>query len=1060
MELKFRQQRYQADAAEAVVRVFEGQPNQGALAYLRDTGVQRADEKGTESFIPYDPDSGEGYANAPVVLSPDELLHNIRTVQIGNQLQESHELCRGMGACQLDVEMETGTGKTYVYTKTMLELNRRYGWTKFIVVVPSVAIREGVSKSLQTTDQHFHDEYGKSVKSFIYNSDRLSELDAFSRSSDVMCMIINMQAFNASMKEGASNKAARIIFDERDEFGSRRPIDVIAANRPIVIVDEPQKMGKKGGATQKGIARFNPLFVLNYSATHKEHHDLVYVLDAFDAFNQRLVKRIEVKGFRLKNMRGTDGYLYLKDIVVSKNRAPEAVIEFKQMSAGGIIRKKTQHFGEGDSIYEASGAPYLEAYKGYVIASGNDGVVPPQNGQPGHVRFLNGEVIRIGEVLHDSAQEDMQRLQIRETIRTHIQKEEALFKRGIKCLSLFFIDEVAKYRDVSGSGAVPLYRRMFEEEYAEAVRERLEVMSIDSELDGVYARYLRSTEADKVHDGYFSIDKKGDAVECKKEKKAEREDGLGLNDEDARRGYDLILRNKEQLLSLAEPVRFIFSHSALREGWDNPNVFQICTLKESGSDTSKRQEVGRGMRLCVNQDGERQDAEALGPDDVHKVNLLTVVASESYEDYVAGLQSDIKTTLRERPQKIEVDFFSGANVLVDGVQVSFSEGDSKALYRFLLKNDYLDEATERPSERFREDVAEGSFIEYAVVALPELAEVDGGRKLQAAQVLLQGVYDPGALDGFIAPAREVETENKLNENFSRKEFQELWAQINHKPAYTVSFSDEELRTNAVARLNRDLRVSKLAYEKRWAAQKGSLKRSDLDAGAAFGAAHSATEELDLTAACTVKYDLVGEVARAAAITRRSAALILSRIDSNVFAQFKMNPEEFIRNVGRLIVEEKAAMVVEHASYHLTDQTFDSVIFTERMPEAASKAYRARKNVQDFVFPDSVVERKFAEDLDAAEEVAVYAKLPRSFKIPTPVGNYAPDWAIAFRQGTVKHVFFVAETKGSMSTMDLSGAEKAKIACAKKLFNELSTSEVRYHNVATYGELLKVMQGIS
>lgn len=1059
MELKFRQQRYQADAADAVVRVFEGQPNQGALAYLRDLGVSRVDGSGTESFIPYDVGSGEGYANAPVALSPDELLCNIRTVQAGNQLQESHELCRGMGACQLDVEMETGTGKTYVYTKTMLELNRRYGWTKFIIVVPSVAIREGVAKSLQTTDRHFHDEYGKSVKSFIYNSDRLTELDAFSRSSDVMCMIINMQAFNTSMKEGAGNKAARIIFDERDDFGSRRPIDVIAANRPIVIVDEPQKMGKKGSATQKGIARFNPLFVLNYSATHKEHHDLVYVLDALDAFNQRLVKRIEVKGFRLKNMRGTDGYLYLKDIIVSKNRAPEAVIEFKQMSAGGAIRKKTQRFGEGDSIYDASGAPYLEAYNGYVVASGNDGVVPPQNGQPGYVRFLNGEVIRIGEVLHDSAQEDMQRLQIRETIHTHLQKEEALFRRGIKCLSLFFIDEVAKYRDVGGSDVAPLYRRLFEEEYAQAVRERLEVMSIDDELGSAYARYLRSSEASEVHDGYFSIDKKGNAVECKKEKKAEREDGLGLNDEDARRGYDLILRNKEQLLSLDEPVRFIFSHSALREGWDNPNVFQICTLKESGSDTSKRQEVGRGMRLCVDQNGERQDAQSLGEQDVHKVNLLTVIASESYEDYVSGLQSDIKASLRERSQKVEADFFAGANVLVDGMQVTFDEDDSKALYRFLLKSDYLDEATERPSEKFRDDVAEGSFIEYAVVALPELAESDGGRKLRAAQALLQGVYDPGSLDGFIAPAHEVETENRLNENFSRREFQELWAQINRKPAYAVTFSDDDLIKGAVKKLNCELHVGRLAYEKRWATQKGNLKRSDLDAGATFGMAHSATEELELAAACMVRYDLVGEVAQAAAITRRSAACILASIDSNVFAQFRMNPEEFIRNAGKLIVETKAAMVVERVSYHLTTQTFDSDIFTARMPEAISKAYRARKNVQDFVFPDSAVERKFAEDLDIAEEVAVYAKLPRSFKIPTPVGDYAPDWAIAFNRGSVRHVFFVAETKGSMSTMDISGIESAKIACAKKLFNEVSTSEVRYHNVDTYNELLRVMQGM-
>lgn len=377
MKFKFKVQQYQTNAADAVTSVFEGQPNQGASVYLRDLGTAKR-HWGMESGFAFAQGADEGYANAPVALSGADILANVRAVQRRNQIPESEGLSCGMGACQLDVEMETGTGKTYVYTKTMFELNRLYGWCKFIVVVPSVAIREGVAKSLENTQEHFFSQYHKKIRFFIYDSDNLTELDAYSQSSDINCMIINMQAFNTSMKEGGRNKAARIIFDERDEFGSRRPIDVIAANRPIVICDEPQKMGKKGGATQKGIARFNPLFVLNYSATHKEKHDLVYALDALDAYNQKLVKRIEVKGFALKNMRGTDGYLHLRDIVVSKNRAPEAVIEFKYMGAGGKIRKKTARFGEGDSIYDASGSTKLEAYRGYTIASGNDGVVPPR----------------------------------------------------------------------------------------------------------------------------------------------------------------------------------------------------------------------------------------------------------------------------------------------------------------------------------------------------------------------------------------------------------------------------------------------------------------------------------------------------------------------------------------------------------------------------------------------------------------------------------------------------------------------------------------------------------
>lgn len=398
MQFRFKIQPYQTAAADAVSSVFEGQPKSEAFTYLRDLGVAKPHQGMRSLFDNGQLETQEGCGNAPLALNGHELLRNINRVQSRNQVEESSELSHDLGACQLDIEMETGTGKTYVYTKTMFELNRLYGWTKFIIVVPSIAIREGVNKSLQNTEQHFFEQYGRSIRYFVYDSDRLNELDAYSQSSDINVMIINMQAFNSSMKEGANNKAARIIFDERDGFGSRRPIDVIAANNPIVIVDEPQKMGKKGSATWKGIARFNPLFVLNYSATHREKHNLVYALDALDAFNEKLVKRIEVKGFELKNMRGTDGYLYLKDIIVSKNKAPEAVIEFKAMTAGGKIVKKTMRFNEGDSIYDATGDTRLEAYRDYVIASGNDGIVPDQDGRIGYVRFLNGEVLKRGVV--------------------------------------------------------------------------------------------------------------------------------------------------------------------------------------------------------------------------------------------------------------------------------------------------------------------------------------------------------------------------------------------------------------------------------------------------------------------------------------------------------------------------------------------------------------------------------------------------------------------------------------------------------------------------------------
>ena len=403
MQFRFKIQQYQTDAALAVTDVFSGQPNTGNAVYLRDVGTWQM-----QSLFDQQGEMSEGYGNAKVALSQQQLLDNLRKVQRRGRVQESPSLSKGPGAVSLDVEMETGTGKTYVYTRTMFELNRLYGWSKFIVVVPSIAIREGVFKSLQATEQHFYEQYGKAIRYFVYNSARLNELDAYSQSPDICCMVINMQAFNTSMKEGGRSKEARIIFTERDEFGSRRPIDVIAANRPIVIMDEPQKMG--GKATQEGVARFKPLFVLNYSATHKVRHDCVYVLDALDAFNQRLVKRIEVKGFELRNMRGTDGYLYLQDIRVYKDRAPEAVIEYKRLNASGTVSKRVGTFREHDSIYTASGE--LEAYRGLDVAE----VVPDQNGFLGYVRFASDSVelnLARGDVYGDSEERDIRRVQIR-----------------------------------------------------------------------------------------------------------------------------------------------------------------------------------------------------------------------------------------------------------------------------------------------------------------------------------------------------------------------------------------------------------------------------------------------------------------------------------------------------------------------------------------------------------------------------------------------------------------------------------------------------------------------
>lgn len=1048
MQFKFKIQPYQTEAARAVTDVFAGQPNSGAALYLRDLG-RAVGGDGTEALpgLETQVQASEGYANAPIALGSATLLENIHKVQRRNRIVESSSLAAGPAPVNLDVEMETGTGKTYVYTKTMLELNRLYGWTKFIIVVPSVAIREGVYKSLKNTEQHFFEQYGKAIRYFVYNSARLGDIDRFSASSDINVMVINMQAFNTSMKEGGRSKEARIMYSERDEFASRRPIDVIAANNPIVILDEPQKMG--GNATQVGIARFRPIACLNYSATHKVTHDAVYVLDALDAFNQRLVKRIEVKGFELKNMRGTDGYLYLQDIKISKNKPPQAVIEFKKLNASGSISKRAQGFYEQDDIYPASGE--LEAYRdGFTVSE----IVPDSDAHLGYVKFLNGIELCRGDVYGDSSDRDMRRVQIRETIKSHLEKEEALFARGIKCLSLFFIDEVAKYRVYDDDGEEDLgeYGRIFEEEYARAIDEygrgqqNLDA-SLDADLGEARRRYLewlRGIDAHETHKGYFSIDKKSRRlIDSKLKRNSDESD-----DESA---YDLILKDKERLLSFDEPTRFIFSHSALREGWDNPNVFQICTLKHSDSETGKRQEVGRGLRLCVNREGERQDLEALGEQEVQRVNTLTVIASESYSDFTKSLQKDINDALRERPKAVTEEFLKGFAVQADEEKTyALTQEDAHDVYFALVQHGLIDREGV-PTQKFKES------------GLTSVTDDDLPEHLYAyrkdIEALVKSVYDEHALDDYIRNGNEPKVrENPLNANFARAEFQELWNKINSKHSYTVDFDDEELRAKAIDRINRELFVAKASYVMTTAAQRSTQTRENLERGESFGDTTRRDYEVGEDAS-GVTYDLLGEVATAARITRRSAAAILKGIAPVKFRMFRDNPEEFIAKVSRCILAEKATMVVDHIMYHKLDERYDSTIFAERMPENVGRALETSRCIQGYVFWDSEGERDFARDLDSAEgKVAVYAKLPRSFKIPTPVGNYAPDWAIAFEKGSVRHVFFVAETKGSMDSLTLRDIERGKIACARKLFNEFSDEDVRYDVVHSYEDLLTVIQG--
>lgn len=1026
MKLQFKIQQYQTDAVESTVDIFNGQPNQGLLEYKMDQGKvyvidngKRIEQKGM-GFSEYD----TGYKNGDIVLSEEELLKNIHQIQTQNNIHLSNEVIKRLGACQLDIEMETGTGKTYVYIKTMFELNKRYGWTKFIVVVPSIAIREGVKKSFDITQDHFMEQYGKKARYFVYNSDNLNQIDTYSQSADISVMIINTQAFNTSMKEGAKNKYARIIYDKRDEFGSRRPIDVIAANRPIIILDEPQKMG--GAATQTALARFNPLFTLNYSATHRETHNPVYVLDALDAYNQKLVKKIEVVGFELRNLKGTESYIYFDSVVLSKNEPPMVRMEIDVQSKSGNIKRAYKNVGEGDDLYYLSGE--MEQYRGYLLTE-----IDTLHGK---AIFGNGVTLNVKDIQGNITADHKARIQIRETIKAHFRKESALFKRGIKCLSLFFVDEVANYRqyDEDGNQQLGRYGELFEEEYMD------ELNTNQNMYDPDYMAYLGSISAHATHAGYFSIDKKGRSINSALKKGSDQSDDISA--------YDLILKNKERLLSLDEPVRFIFSHSALREGWDNPNVFQICSLRQSNSVSQKRQEVGRGLRLCVDSHGVRQDNDAL-PDEVHKINRLTVVASEGYATFVADLQRDIKQDLYDRPTKADVDFFTGKIItLDDGSKYTVTKNDAQEIYFQLRMNNYITKDGE-VTETFRKACADEKLEPLADELQPMSKSV---------MKLVQSIYDPSVLDGMIDNGSKTTTQdNKLNANFMKKEFQELWRRINHKYAYTVSFDSEELIEKAVDAIDRELEVTQLSYVVTRGEQKDNATLDDMKHGEMMRLKESATEQLKTDMVSNVRYDLLGKISSATRLTRKTVATILSKIRPLKFSMYKVNPEEFIRKVTRLILEQKATIIVEHISYNRIEGKFDSDIFTQEKHGTIDRAFEGKKSIVDYVFTDSEGERKFVGQIDTAKEVAVYAKLPKGFHIPTPVGNYSPDWAIAFQEGEVKHIYFVAETKGSMSSMDLREIEKSKISCAEKLFDQISTSNVKYGKVDSFETLMDIVK---
>jgi len=1006
MKLKFRHQKFQSDAANAVCDVFAGQPFQSPT-YMVDPGLGQNDNFNEPTYW-------QGFNNAPVTISDDKILEHIRAIQRAGQIKPSEKL---EGRYNLTIEMETGVGKTYTYIKTMYELNKRYGWSKFIIVVPSVAIREGVYKSFQMTEEHFAEDYGKKIRYFIYNSSQLTEIDRFASDSAINAMIINSQAFNARGKD------ARRIYMKLDEFRSRRPIDILAKTNPILIIDEPQSV--EGAATKERLKEFNPLFTLRYSATHRADsvYNMIYRLDALEAYNKKLVKKIAVKGISVSGTTATEGYVYIQSINLSKGN-PTATIEFDIKGSTGI-RKVSRVVSEGYSLYDNSGE--LAEYKdGYTVLR--------IDGRDSSVEFMNGKKLFAGDVIGSVSEEQLRRIQIRETILSHIERERQLFAKGIKVLSLFFIDEVAKYKqyDAHGNAMGGMYAQIFEEEYKSVIGN----MQLQLEDSEEYLRYLNNIPVERTHAGYFSIDKKsGRMIDSKLDDKKERTS----DDADA---YDLIMKDKERLLDRDEPVRFIFSHSALREGWDNPNVFQICTLKQSGSDVRKRQEVGRGLRLAVNQNGERMDENVLSHDEIHNVNVLTVIANESYDSFAKGLQSEIAEAVADRPRKVEAKLFNE----------KFGEDTALAIYESLIQNGYvkLGELT----EKYYEEKKSGNL------EVPEEAE---GRTADIIAVL-DSVYDPNANKPENARKNTVDVTLDKDKMNSRA-FQELWSRINGRSYYTVGFDEAELIGKAVTELNSRLRVSKIYFKVEKGEQAKTIEsKAQLQVGEAFVRYDMVRQEVpsytEMKANSSVRYDLVGKIVAETGLTRKAVVNILTGIDKTVFEQFAYNPEEFIIRASNIINEKKATAIIEHITYNKLNAEFSTDIFTEpdlKKGALGVNAIEAKRHLYDYVIYDSTNERDFASELEAHNrEVEVYVKLPKGFYINTPVGKYNPDWAIAFYEGPVKHIYFVAETKGDMSSLELREIENAKIHCAREHFRAISGENVKYDVVSNYDDLWRLL----
>ncbi len=1003
-EFIFKKQQFQEDAVNAVCDVFLGEQG-GMFKYLSGKKTGALDKfVGTTTNL-------YGFQHNQLNLSNEQLLKNLQKVQEKFVRNKGVELTKEINKedINLTIEMETGTGKTYTYINTIYELNKRYNWNKFIVVVPSIAIREGVSKSFEDMEKHFKAEYGKEINHFIFNSSKIEEVNNFERDDGINVMIINNQAF--------SSKTTHNIF-QKNETGIA-PIEKIKRTNPIIIIDEPQSVEgttKKNKSRENLKSEFNSLFTLRYSATHRESYNLIYILDPVDAFNQKLVKKIEVMGVEVKGTTATNTYLYLDEIIISSDKPPRVRIEFEVDRLAGNPKKESKILCEGDKIYGKYSN--LEEYRDL-------GKIETIDYHKSCVIFENGFTLEASNIYGDVNIQQKRRIQIRETIKAHILKEKDNFSKGIKTISLFFIDSVDKYRlyDENNNPLVGEYAKLFEEEY------NLQLEKLKDNFSEEYINYLSKIETTKTHNGYFSIDKKGKLVDPQVSGRGKEKES---SDVDA---FDLIIKNKKKLLDLKTEIRFIFSHSALREGWDNPNVFQICILRDHDSNQiKKRQEVGRGLRLCVNQLGERVDQ--YYKDLVFsKINILTIIANESFEDFAMDLQKEYNEDMRERPTVFTIDFIKQKKINGENI----TETLATKIYQDFKKKDYVDK---------------NNFLTTKYKELKKNNEVILNPELEPFKVSIIEITDE-LLKGIEINKANKPTfpNNKLNKNFQDKDFQELLELVIHKTTYTVDFDTNELIKKSIEEINNKLVIDKIFVNV------GKIEMLDEIKNKSFfkedSAKYGNSEVIEAEISDSIEFDLLGKIMDFTRLSRKTIISILMGIDKKQFEEYYKNPEDFIKKISYYINDIKSSLISEKIEYHKLKAKI-SKLFEEELEIKTNKFIETKNShIYDYMDYDSDIEEKFGKQLIANDIVKVFAKIPRnSFNINTPVGNFSPDWLIVFdkKEQNLKEFYFVAETKGSIKSKDLRSTELIKIKCATKHFKIISDDKIKFYAISSFDEL--------